>query len=193
MAGGRAGPLVLLAGCQHAGVVPFEELTGPYLEAIQRGFQFARELGCRCGPVHLLVGISEGDGPGAAALDPGQGRSLRAVVAAAGGILGGGTGYLYSQAQGAAMALAQARGEHLGAEHLLIVLLDQGTPEVAGALTRARLDPAMVRRAVFAAIGAAADEPRITLPALTPAGTMDRPPLPVADLDVRAWASAAVA
>jgi Clp amino terminal domain, pathogenicity island component len=87
------------------------------------------------------------------------------------------------------MSLARARGERLGAEHLLIALLDQGTPEVAGALSRAPLEPAAVRRAALAAIGAAAGEPRITLPALTLAGTMDRPPLPVADLDVRAWAA----
>ena len=29
--------------------------------------------------------------------------------------------------------------------------------------------------------------PPVPLPALTPAGTLDRPPLPVADLDARAW------
>ena len=91
------------------------------------------------------------------------------------------------QAQGAARSLAEARGEHLGAEHLLIALLDQASPGVLEALSRARLDPATVRRAALAAIGAAADEPPITLPALTAAGTMDRPPLPVTDLDGRAW------
>jgi hypothetical protein len=159
------------------------------LEAIRCGFQFAHELGGRhrCGPVHVLVGISEGHGAAAAALDPGDGRSLREVAAAAGDTLGDGAGYLLMQAQGAARSLAEARGEHLGAEHLLIALLDQASPGVLEALSRARLDPATVRRAALAAIGAAADEPPITLPALTAAGTMDRPPLPVTDLDGRAW------
>jgi len=87
------------------------------------------------------------------------------------------------------MSLAQGRSEDPGAEHLLIALLDQGTPEVVEALSQAGLAPVAVRRAALAAIGAPADQPPVTLPALTPAGTMDRPPLPVADLDVRAWAA----
>ena len=76
-----------------------------------------------------------------------------------------------------------------GAEHLLIALLDQGTPEVTQTLSRAGLDAAAVRQAALAVIGAAADQPPIPLPALAPAGTMDRPPLPFADLDARAWAA----
>jgi len=168
-------------------VVPYEELSDPYQEAIWRGFQLARELGCSCGPVHVLVGISEGHGPAAAALDPGQGHSLRAVVTAAAGTPGDGSGYLHMQAQGAAQSLAQARRQDPGAEHLLVALLDQGTPEVLATLSRSGLHPAAVRRAALAAIGAAADEPLITLPPLTPAGTMDRPPLPVAALNARAW------
>lgn len=168
--------------------MPCEELSGPYLEAIRRGFQFARELGCGCGPVHFLVGMSEGHGPAAAALDPGHGRSLRAVVPATGGTLGDGAGYLHMQAQGGARSLAHGRGQDPGAEHLLVALLDQGTPEVLETLSRAGLDPAAVRQAALAAIGAAAGEPPVALPALTAAGTMDRPPLPVADLDGRTWA-----
>jgi len=85
------------------------------------------------------------------------------------------------------MSFARGRGEDPGAEHLLVALLDQGTPGVAEALSRAGLDSAAVRRAALAAIGAAAGDPRIVLPPLTPAGTMDRPPLPVAGLDGRAW------
>ena len=103
-------------------------MSEPYLEAIRRGFQLAHEFGHRCGPVHLLVGVAEGDGPAAAALDPGQGRSLRAAVTAdteaRGAVLGnspyGGLGHLHMQAQGAAVALAESRGEPVSAEHLLI-------------------------------------------------------------------------
>lgn len=165
-----------------------EEPGGPYLEAIQRAFQFAHEHGRGCGPAEFLVGISEGRGPAAAALDPEPGRSLREVAAAAGGSAGASAGYLHMQAQEAAMSLAAARSQRVGPEHLLIALLDQGTPEVTGLLSRAGLDPAAVRRAALAAIGAPADLPRIPLPAPTPAGTLDRPPLRVGDLDARAWA-----
>ena len=178
-----------------------DEMSGPYLEAIRRGFLLAHELGQRCGPAHLLVGVAEGDGPAAAALDPGQGSSLRGVVTAdtgdrdagapGGGMAGsrhGGLGHRHMQAQGAAMALAESRGERVGAEHLLIALLDQGTASVLEALGRAGLDPATVRRAAATAIGAPGLPP-IVLPPLTPAGTMDRAPLPVAELDDRAWAA----
>ena len=67
----------------HAGVVPGEEMSDPYLAAIRRGFWLAGDLGCGRGPVHFLVGIAEGHGAAAAALDPGHGHSLRAVVTAA--------------------------------------------------------------------------------------------------------------
>jgi hypothetical protein len=91
------------------------------------------------------------------------------------------------QAQGGAMSFARGRGENPAAEHLLVALLDQGTPGVLWALNRARLDPAAVRRAVLAAIGAPAGDLLIALPPLAPAGTMDRPPLAAAELDSRAW------
>jgi hypothetical protein len=164
-----------------------QEASGPYLDAIQRGFQLARELGRRCGPADLLVGISDGHEPAAAALDPGAGRSLRAVVAAD-TALGTGALYLHVQAQGAARSLAESLGEPLAPAHLLVALIDQGTPEVLQALSRAGLDPAEARKRALSAIGAPADLPPVAMPALDPAGTMDRPPLPLADLNSRAWA-----
>ena len=176
--------------------MPRDEMSGPYLGAIRRGFTLAHELDRRCGPAHLLVGVAEGDGPAAAALDPGQGRSLRAVVAADAGAPGdavgdslyGGLGHVHMQAQGAAMALAESRGEQVGAEHLLIALLDQRAAPVLEALSRAGLDSGTVRLAAATAIGAPGLPP-IELPALTPAGTLDRGPLPVSELDDRAWAA----
>jgi len=163
---------------------PTAQPSGPYLNAIGRGFQFAREQGRGCGPVDFLVGLSEGQGPAAAVLGP----SVRAVASGAGGIRAAeGAGYLHMQAQGAALALAAARGQPPAPEHLLIALLEQGTPGVVETLSRAGLDPAVVRRAALAAIGAPADEPPVPLPELTPAGTLDRPPLPVADLNARVW------
>jgi hypothetical protein len=172
----------------HAADVDDEELSAPHQDAIRCAFQFAREHGRGCGPAEFLVGISAGSGPAAAALDPGPGRSLRAVAAAAGNQAGPGGGYVHLQAQGAARSLAAARGQRTEPGHLLIALLDQRTPEVTDLLTGAGLDPASVRRAALAAIGAAADTPPVALPALAPAGSLDRPPLPSADLDARAWA-----
>lgn len=168
----------------HADVMSSDEPSGAYLEALRRGFQFARELDQRCGPVHVLVGVAEGSGSAAAALDPRQGRSLRDVAAASS--RGDGAGYLHMQAQEAARSLAQARGERVVPEHLLIALLDQATPEVIQTLSLAGLESAAVRRAAAAAIGAA-DLPPVALPDLPAAGTMDRPALPVSELDRRAW------
>jgi hypothetical protein len=54
------------------------------------------------------------------------------------------------QAQEAATSLAAARDQPVAPEHLLIALLDQGTPEVIGLLSRAGLDRAAVRRAALA-------------------------------------------
>jgi Clp amino terminal domain, pathogenicity island component len=164
-----------------------EEPGGPYLEAIRRAFQFAREHGRDCDPADFLVGLASGSGPAAAALDLGSGLSLADIAAVSGGPARERGGYLHMQAQEAARSLAAARGQPVAPEHLLIALLDQGTPEVTGLLSRAGLDPAAVRRAALAAMGGPADLPPIPLPALTPAVTLDRPPLLVTDLDPRGW------
>lgn len=171
----------------HAGSVPEPEPSGPYLEAIQRAFQFAHEIGRGCGPVEFLVGIAAGSGPAAAALQPDGGRSVRAVAAAADGACDG-VGYLHMQAQQAAVSLAAGLGQRPEPEHLLIALLDQDTPGVAETLSRAGLEPATVRRAALAGLGAPVDLPSLAMPALAPAGSMDRPPLAVGSLDTQAWA-----
>ncbi len=168
-----------------------QEASGPYLAAIRRAFDFARQTGGAargCRPVHFLVGIAEGDGPAAAALRPADGRTLRAIVADQVRVADGSpAAYLHMQAQHGALSLAAARGEPPGLEHLLVALLDQGTPEVLDALSRAGLDAAAIRQAALAALGAPADLPPIALGPTTPAGTLDRPALPVADLNARAW------
>ncbi len=169
-----------------------QEPSGPYLAAIKRAFDLARQTGSGargCRPVHFLVGIAEGEGPAAAALRPADGRSLRAIVADQGRVANGSpAAYLHMQAQQGAMSLAAARGEPVGVEHLLVALLDQGTAEVLDALSRAGLDAAAIRQAALAALGVPADLPPIPLGPATPAGTLDRPALPVADLSPRAWA-----
>jgi Clp amino terminal domain, pathogenicity island component len=168
--------------------VASQEPSGPYLEAIRGAFHFARQTRSGCRPVHFLVGIADGDGPAAAALRPADGRPLRAVVAGMGRVADGApAGYLHLQAQEGARSLAAARGEPAAVEHLLLALLDQRTPEVLAALSRAGLDPAVVRHAVLAALGAPGDLPAIAFGPATPAGTLDRPALPVSDLNPRAW------
>jgi hypothetical protein len=82
----------------------------------------ARSLGCKCGPAHLLVGLSEGDGPVAAALSPDK-MSLGSVITAADGEPGGAATHVNVQAQQGARQLAKSRGEALGPEHLAIVLV----------------------------------------------------------------------
>ena len=169
--------------------------SDPYMEAIQHGFGFARALGLRCAPAHLLVGVADGRGAAATALRPGAGRQpIRALVAAlpgtgagdGAGARPGSGGYVQMQAQSGALGLAKSRNQHVSPEHLLIALIDQATGPVLDVIRRAGLDPAEVRQAATAAIGAPGLPP-IELPPLTPAGTLDRPPLPVAELNDRAW------
>jgi hypothetical protein len=58
---------------------------------------------------------------------------------------------------------------------------------VVAALGLAGLDRAEVRHKASTAIGATTSEPPLAFPAVTPAGTLDRPPLPIDELNARAW------
>ncbi|MGH9105045.1 MAG: Clp protease N-terminal domain-containing protein [Acidimicrobiales bacterium] len=165
------------------------DMSEAYRRALTNGFAFADELGRRCGPVHLLVGIAESEAPGTAGLSGGGGPSLREVVTANNDAFGHSNAYLLGQAQRAARVLAERMREVLSPAHLLVALLDQRTPEVAELLALAGLDPSGLRAGGLAAIGAPADLPSVPLPPLAPAGTFDRPPLPVAELDTRAWSA----
>lgn len=164
-------------------------MSEAYLRALGKGFAFAEELGRRCGPVHLLVGIADSGAAGTAGLSGGSGPSLREVVTANDDAFSHSKAYLLGQAQGAARVLARRLGDLPSPAHLLVALLDQGTPEVAEVLALAGLDPAELRAGALAAIGAPADLAPVPLPPLPPAGTFDRPPLPVQELDARAWAA----
>jgi len=116
-------------------------LSDEYGGALLRGFQFANEVGVTCGPVHFLVGVAEGDGPAARALS-GSGRSLRDVVTTERATLGQGSMHLNGQVQGAARLLAEQLGMGSAAEHLLVAVLDQGTPQVLTVFAVAGIDPA---------------------------------------------------
>jgi Clp amino terminal domain, pathogenicity island component len=160
-----------------------------YGGALLRAFRFANELGfTRAGPVHFLVGVAEGDGPGAHALT-GSTRSLRDVVTVERATLGQGSAHLSLQVQGAARLFAEQLGMAPAAEHLLVAVLDQGTLQVLTVLAVAGVDPGAARAAALEGLRVDPELPPVAMPPLTPAGTLDRPPLPIADLDARAWAA----
>lgn len=141
----------------------------PQYTAMSRSaFGLARQLGCTCGPAHLLIGLSEGDGPVAAALVPTGGSPLRSFVTAADGTPGGAVTHVNQQAQQGARQWAQSRGEALRVEHLAVVLIDQAAPDTVDLLTRAGVDGRTVRRAALESLSAPLDLPAVALPAFTP-------------------------
>lgn len=97
-----------------------------------------------------------------------------------------GSTYVFGQTQTAAAGFAASRGEPLGAPHLLVALLE-GDPETQRTLTGAGMDTRKLRRSALHVLGAPTDLAPIAMPPLTPAGTVDRPPLDVEDLDPHAW------
>ncbi|MHB8449894.1 MAG: Clp protease N-terminal domain-containing protein [Mycobacteriales bacterium] len=166
---------------------PWYETSGGRI--VHRAFLIAAETGELCRPVHLLAALAELDGPISDALRPPHGGPLLSRPTNPAPLQGGGASYLVMQTQQAANQLASRRNETAGPEHLFLAVLDQAESEAAALLTRAGLDPTAVRRAAVDILGASPDLPRIFMPPLTPAGTLDRPPLPVGELDPSAWAT----
>ncbi|MGI9118594.1 MAG: hypothetical protein ACR2G7_00405 [Acidimicrobiales bacterium] len=54
-------------------------------------------------------------------------------------------------------------------------------------LGRTGIDGQAIRRVALCALGAPPDVPAVPLPPVAPAGTRERPPLSITDLDQRAW------
>ncbi|MHB8504962.1 MAG: hypothetical protein ACYDEN_04475 [Acidimicrobiales bacterium] len=160
----------------------------PDRRVIRRAFSIAAENEERCRPVHLLAALAELDGPISDALSPPGGGPLLARRVDPPPFRGGGSHYLMAQTQQAAQGLASRRGETPRPEHLLVAVIDQADPEVLDLLTRVGLEVGALRVAALALLGAPADSPPAPMPPLTPAGTLDRPPLRVYELDPRAWA-----
>jgi hypothetical protein len=69
-----------------------------------------------------------------------------------------------------------------------VALIDQGDPEVVAAISSAGLDMRALRAMALNLLGVPDDLRPIAMPRLTPAGTLDRPALPLSDLDKTAWA-----
>jgi Clp amino terminal domain, pathogenicity island component len=164
-----------------------EARARPDRQLIHRAFLLAAESGERCRPVHLLAALAELDGPIADALTTPGGVPLLPPPADPLPVHGGGASYLAMQTQQAACQLASERGEVGGPQHLLLAVIDQAEPEAVALLGRAGLELGALREAALRILGAPSDLPPIAVPPLTPAGTMDRPPLPVDQLDCRAW------
>ena len=137
-----------------------------------------------CRPLHLLAALADMDGPIGKAL---SGTPLLPRTQGAPTARGGGSGYLMMQTQETAQGFASGRGEDVRPEHLLLALIDQGDAEAVAALDRSGLDIAALRRVALGLLGAPADLGVLAIPPLIPAGTGDRPALPVEQLDARAW------
>ena len=174
---------------RDAGGVVYGYTDDRYRAVLHRAFMLAAETGELCRPVHLLAALAEGDGPIADILrSPGGGPLLPRPTNPLPVHGGGCNYYVVGQAQGAVHRLASERGETAGPEHLFLVVLDQAEDEAMALLTSVGLDPAVLRAEALSVLGAPPDLPPTTMPPLTPAGTMDRPALPVEALDQRAWA-----
>jgi hypothetical protein len=161
-------------------------LDDAYHEVLVRAFRIASATGEWARPVHLLAALVTAGGPFTEALTPPGGRPLFGHVDDSAD-RGGGSSYLLAQTQQAARSFASERRETPGPEHLFLAALDQAEPEAMASLRRAALDPGVVRSAALRILGAPADLPPIQMPALIPAGTMDRPALRVDELDPAAW------
>jgi hypothetical protein len=157
-----------------------------YHQALVRAFRIASATGERARPVHLLAALGATGGPISEALtSPGGGPLFGDGDDSSS--RGGGSSYLLAQTQQAAQQLAADRGEQPGPGHLFLTVLDQADPEAMASLRRAGLEPSTLRVGALRILGAPVDLPPVPMPALTPAGTMDRPALRVDQLDPAAW------
>ena len=154
---------------------------------VSRAFSIASESDELCQPVHLLAALEEVQGPLSSALKRPAGRWLypRAVPPSN---LGGGMGYRGSQAVEAGGQFAESRSEVFGPGHLAVALIDQADPGVVRLLSDTKVDPATVRVNALQTLGAPEGLAQVPMPPLCPAGTHDRPALPVGELDAGVWA-----
>ena len=153
---------------------------------VRRALSIASESKERCQPVHLLAALEEVQGPLARTLRPTAERWLYPRAEPASN-LGGGTSYLASQALQAATRFATGRQEPFAAGHLAVAVVDQADAEVLKLLRDAHIEPSRVRAVALEMVGAPPGLGALTMPPLCPAGTHDRPPLAVEELDPPAW------
>jgi Clp amino terminal domain, pathogenicity island component len=166
-----------------------EPRENPGWQVTYRAFTIAGETGELCRPVHFLAALEEIESPVSTALASPLGHPLIPRPAHPARTRGGTASFLTMQTQEAAKQFASERGETVNPEHLLLAVIDQGDREALEALDQAGLDLVTVRRTALVALGAPRDLPPITMPPLTPSGTLDRPPVPVENLNPQAWSA----
>jgi hypothetical protein len=161
----------------------------PGWQVVSRAFTIAGETDELCRPIHVLAALAEIESPVSTALVSPLGHSLIPRPAHPTRERGGTASFLAMQTLEAARQFATEPGEAVNPEYLLLATIDQGDREALEALDHAGLDLLTVRRIALEALGAPMDLPQIAIPSLTPAGTLDRPPLPVEDLNPQAWSA----
>jgi hypothetical protein len=166
-----------------------EPASDPGRQVIVRAFEIAAETGERCRPIHVLAALTEIESSVRAALTSMLGDSFPPRRASPPPRRGGRASFLVMQTQEAAGRLASDRGEIANAAHLLLALADRGDEEIFEALNQVGLDLAAFRLIALEALRAPGYLPPISMPPLTPAGTLDRPPLFIDDLNLRAWSA----
>jgi hypothetical protein len=154
-----------------------------------RAFTIASDQGESCRPIDLLAALAELDGPIGELLRAPNSGPLFPEAAAKPGVRGGSNGYLAAQVMSAAGQFAAERGEPMGPAHLLVAVLDQGDAEVRTALENAYIQTADARSLALHVLGALSEQVRLTMRRITPAGTWDRPPVDISELDQGAWES----
>jgi ClpA/ClpB-like protein len=170
--------------------MPWEEFAERGRIAMGRAIEMARPTGVVT-TAHLLLAVTEGDGPLVQALARDGRLSFREVVdlGRSSSEPDGGVSFdlLARQAISSAGSWAEQRGERANPEHLFIVLVDQGSAPVADALARSGVDAGALRRLALETVGAPVDHEPVPLVSLPPAGTIDRPPLPLGELPLDVW------
>jgi len=141
-------------------------------------------------PAHLVVALSEGQGSCARLLRvPNVPRALRTAAFGELGPMGNGarSDWRSITLMSSAEQWAAAAGREATTAHLLIAIAEQADPDVIAACHAAGVDLGRARTGALNELGWNGER----IPALQcpiPAGTMDRPPLPIDELPVGAWA-----
>jgi hypothetical protein len=141
-------------------------------------------------PVHLLAGIAESSDAVPTVRDAAD--ALRVAFPpgdAARPDRGVSFNYLTRQVMGSAQQWAQTDRASVSTEHLLVALAVQADRPVVAACIDARLDLAGAQRDAMARLGWPTQRV-LSLWPLEPAGTIDRPPMPVDELPAPVWAAA---
>jgi hypothetical protein len=165
----------------------YDERAGSVLES---AVALARSSGS-LGSLHLLIAISNGEGPAAEALrQPTGAATVQSPISRNAAQPNWGVSFDYRARQVVASACnwASEAGALASPEHLLVALAEQASSDVVSFCTANGIDLDQAGARARQALGWSATTARSLQP-LTAAGVMDRPPLPVAELPADVWAT----